>query len=291
MTFVNAIKTCFLKYVEGSGRATRSEYWYFVLFYSLLSICMDVVDATIVGEKLWSYEGFFGPAQLIFTLLIILPSISVTVRRLHDINKSGWWWLISFTVIGLIPLTYWVCKESDNDENTYGNITDNSDGVFKEVPKWIKIFLIPFVSVFFIGGAILLFLIDAKILLDPIIHNGTDLSDSHKIKLINSGIINESEEIQLFYSPNFYKITEDGQLITNNNLVTYQTIEGLIKKYKMRLENIKAVELKDEGTKYSDSRYKIIGNENAAYEFIEIYLTIEDGRDQEFIKKLKSKIK
>ena len=57
---------------------------------------------------------------LIFQVGIIIPSFAIVARRLHDINKSGWWYLIAFTIIGIIPLIYWLCKAGDDGENKYG---------------------------------------------------------------------------------------------------------------------------------------------------------------------------
>ena len=120
MTFVNAIKICFVKYADFSGRATRSEFWFFTLFYLVLSACMDIVDATIVGKTIWSYQGIFGPAQLIFHLIIMIPTLAVAARRLHDVNKSGWWQLIAITLIGIIPLVIWMATEGTKKNNPYG---------------------------------------------------------------------------------------------------------------------------------------------------------------------------
>ena len=58
--------------------------------------------------------------MIILTIVTIVPEIAVSVRRLHDINKSGWWLLLSLTVIGIIPLIYWVCKKGDEKENRFG---------------------------------------------------------------------------------------------------------------------------------------------------------------------------
>ena len=58
---------------------------------------------------------------MIFSLGSLLPFIAVTARRLHDVNRNGWWQLISITVIGIIPYIYWMTKKSDEGENRFGN--------------------------------------------------------------------------------------------------------------------------------------------------------------------------
>ena len=102
MNFVEATKTCFIKYADFSGRASRSEYWHFSLFILLLSICPMIIDPIIAGVPFWKYDDWTGPASLIVTILTILPTLGVSVRRLHDVDKSGWWILIAFTFIGVI---------------------------------------------------------------------------------------------------------------------------------------------------------------------------------------------
>jgi len=255
---------------------------------------MDIADATIVGETYWSYSGFFGPAQSIFNVLVAIPSIAVGVRRLHDINKSGWWLCLSLTVIGLIPLTYWLCNASDNGSNNYGkdSFENSKHTVYKEIPTWVKYFLIPAGSLIFMALLILGLLFGTGIILESKVYKGIELSDSHKRELINSGIIGEDDKIIYFYSEGIFSITESGQLITNDKLVMYQkNNDGLLKKYKMLLGNVKAVELIEKGSNWSDSHYKIIGNKNANFENIEILLSAEYGRDKEFINEIKKRIK
>lgn len=151
MTLSNSIKSCFLKYVDWSGRASRSEYWYFHLFFSLLSVCMDIVDATIAGKTYWSYKDLFGPAQSIFFILFTLPYISVSIRRLHDINKSGWWLLILLTP-GIFILPYWHIRESDKDSNDFGNppLEILNKEIYK-LSRWVKYFLVPIYCLLTLG--------------------------------------------------------------------------------------------------------------------------------------------
>jgi len=115
MNFFEAVKTCWEKYATFSGRASRSEYWYFILFLSLLVIVTSIIDATIFpGNELM-------PTYSIFSLLTIIPSISTAARRLHDVDRSGWWQLLYITIIGTIVVLYWLIKKGDAGDNKYGS--------------------------------------------------------------------------------------------------------------------------------------------------------------------------
>jgi len=111
MSFFEAIKICFSKYVSCSGRSGRSEFWFFYLFITLGSIITTIIDLMV---------GPFSPLNLIFSLITLLPFLTVSVRRLHDVNRSGWWLLIPFTIIGIIPYAYWITKKSNPQENNFG---------------------------------------------------------------------------------------------------------------------------------------------------------------------------
>ena len=117
MTFKDSIKSCFRKSGIIDGRATRSEYWYWALFVFLVSIFTLVIDVNLLGS---SIDDQFTPLNSIWTLVVLIPNITVTVRRFHDVNRSGWWILIIFTVIGIIPYFYWLVKGSDATENSFG---------------------------------------------------------------------------------------------------------------------------------------------------------------------------
>lgn len=98
MTFGDSISTCFSKYAAFEGRASRSEYWWWFLFTFLASLASGIVSETL---------------SALFSLGVLLPSLAVGARRLHDTNRSGWFlllWLIP--VIGWIILTVWAVQES-----------------------------------------------------------------------------------------------------------------------------------------------------------------------------------
>ena len=105
----------FINYFEFSGRSSAGAYWYFALWSFLLVILFAVVDLTFdLADKYLNFSN-------LFSLVTLVPGISLSVRRLHDINRSGWWLVLSITLIGLIPLIYWACQRGDRVENDYGS--------------------------------------------------------------------------------------------------------------------------------------------------------------------------
>ena len=88
MTFVESINTCFKKYAEFNGRATRSEYWWFVLFILLASTAASMLHPMLAS---------------LFSLAVLLPSLAAGARRLHDIDKSAW-----FLLVWLVPFIGWI---------------------------------------------------------------------------------------------------------------------------------------------------------------------------------------
>ena len=111
MNFTQAISSGFRKYVEFSGRATRSEYWYWTLFTSLGYLIALIVDAFTTGFLVY----------LLFALATFLPSMAVTIRRLHDVDRSGWWIHLSLVpIIGAIVLLIWYVSEGTPGENRFG---------------------------------------------------------------------------------------------------------------------------------------------------------------------------
>jgi len=117
MDFAQSIKTCFSKYAVFSGRASRSEFWWFALFGLIGGVVTAVIDVMILG---YSAEAY-GPINIIFTVITFLPYLAVGARRLHDINRSGWWQLITLTVIGIILLIIWWATVGENKKNVHGS--------------------------------------------------------------------------------------------------------------------------------------------------------------------------
>ncbi|MFP5462628.1 MAG: DUF805 domain-containing protein [Gammaproteobacteria bacterium] len=106
------------KYATFSGRARRSEYWFFFLFYLLIAIGLALVDALLGTGGDGEGPGLFSG---LFMLAMLLPSLAVGVRRLHDIGRTGWWLLVSLVpLIGAIVLLVFALRDSDPGENAYG---------------------------------------------------------------------------------------------------------------------------------------------------------------------------
>ena len=151
MGFGEAIKTCFRKYFVFSGRAQRSEYWYFMLFTVLADFVLSLADLAIFGIDT---NVDFAPLSDVFSLVVMIPSISACCRRLHDIGRSGWWQILPAAgLIAMIPaifpalngdfssgiligslgigalmcfaliilLIVWLCTDSDHGPNRFGD--------------------------------------------------------------------------------------------------------------------------------------------------------------------------
>ena len=124
MNFTQAVKTVlFKKYATFDGRAGMEEYWWYILFLSLGNLVFGILDSFLGTTAGFMYLGNIEIKTSLFngmfSLLNLIPSIAVATRRLHDVNKSGWWQLLIFTIIGLIPLIYWLIKKSTNEENKW----------------------------------------------------------------------------------------------------------------------------------------------------------------------------
>lgn len=99
-------------YVGFSGRSRRMEYWMFMLVNIIISVVLVILDAILETSSL--LNG-------LYSLAVLLPSIAVTVRRLHDIGRSGWWILISLIpLVGAIILLVFTCLDSEPHDNEYG---------------------------------------------------------------------------------------------------------------------------------------------------------------------------
>lgn len=117
MSFADAVRSCLQQYVGFSGRARRSEYWWFFLFNVLVSIVASILDSVLGTMSDDTNVGLIGT---IASLALLLPSIAVGIRRLHDTSRSGWWILI-----GLIPIVGWIILlvfyvQDSHGDNQYG---------------------------------------------------------------------------------------------------------------------------------------------------------------------------
>ena len=117
MTFGKDIAACLAKYATFGGRARRSEYWYFVLFFT-------VVSYVALGAGMALFDTGIGLVLYYIVVLgLALPLTACLVRRLHDTNRSGWWYWIILTGIGAIPLFIWLCMKGTPGDNNYGKRT------------------------------------------------------------------------------------------------------------------------------------------------------------------------
>ena len=109
MNFMTAVSTCFKKYATFSGRARRSEYWYFFLFTLVISMVLGLI-----------FKNQTLPSNL-FSLAVLVPTLAVSWRRMHDIGKCGAWSLIVLIpVVGAIIFLIWTSKNGEEGENEYG---------------------------------------------------------------------------------------------------------------------------------------------------------------------------
>src|SRR5215467_8785564 len=118
MGITEAISSGFRNYVGFWGRAARSEYWYWALFIVLLSIVAFLIDMTVFG---FNTTGV-NPISAIVALATLLPNLAVSIRRLHDIDRTGWWVLLAFIpLIGYIVLLVWACMRGTVGANRFGS--------------------------------------------------------------------------------------------------------------------------------------------------------------------------
>tara|TARA_X000000368_G_C23028690_1_gene711433 strand:- start:64 stop:918 length:855 start_codon:yes stop_codon:yes gene_type:complete len=277
MDFATAIKICFMKYADFKSRASRAEFWNFSLFLVILYICADIADVAIAGVSWLEHDGF-GPVYLIITIATLLPALAVSVRRLNDINISGWWVLLSFTIIGLIPLIYLYIKESYDSEITHPSKSF----------RWTKYFFIPIISVFLLLAACYAILLETGQIPDSEVVSGDDLNEKVRAKLINNNIIGKTDEISYIYSEAIWSYLEAGQILTQDRVISYEKDEdGILEVWDMKYANIESIELLEPGSSINDSVYKLIGNSQANYEYISFVLSTYEGGDITFIEEIK----
>jgi uncharacterized membrane protein YhaH (DUF805 family) len=114
-TFGEAVRAFFSGYATFQGRANRPEYWYATLFLIIVGLTTGIVDVLLFGSQPIS------PVNTLFSLATVVPSISVTVRRLHDIDRTGWWfWLWLLPIVGWIVLMVFWCQRGTEGPNRFG---------------------------------------------------------------------------------------------------------------------------------------------------------------------------
>ncbi|VXB53639.1 conserved hypothetical protein; putative inner membrane protein [Burkholderia sp. 8Y] len=117
MGFFEAVRVALIqKFATFKGRARRSEYWYFQLFATIVWF-FGFLIAQMTGHSAVAF-----PVAYILILVLILPNLAVTVRRLHDTDRSGWLYLVAFVpVVGNIVVLVWVCSRGTEGVNRYGS--------------------------------------------------------------------------------------------------------------------------------------------------------------------------
>lgn len=105
------------QYAVFTGRASRSEFWFFALFNFIIAFVIGFVEG-LIGL---TFDFGYGPISMLYTLAILLPAIGVSIRRLHDTGRTGWWLLISFIpIIGALVLLVFYVLDSEPGSNQYG---------------------------------------------------------------------------------------------------------------------------------------------------------------------------
>ena len=125
MGFTAAIRSGFDHYVKFDGRASRSAYWWWALFVFIVGIVANVLDGVFGLQQFREFNGQMyaagGVISGIATLALLLPNLSVTIRRLHDTDRSGWWWfIVIFPVIGWIIYLYFMIARGTPGPNRFG---------------------------------------------------------------------------------------------------------------------------------------------------------------------------
>jgi len=122
MNFSAAVESGFKRYGDFNGRSSRPEYWYFVLFTFLFGFVLGIFQsiALAMGHGPNSTASAFQVIGYLVNLAFFPFSLAVFVRRMHDTNRSGWWYFLAFTIVGLIPLIIWLCARGTIGENRFG---------------------------------------------------------------------------------------------------------------------------------------------------------------------------
>ena len=124
MTFAEAVNSVLSKYATFGGRASRAEFWRWVVVFVLLTIVSRIIDGALFGSSI--QDAFYvhdahQPVTSILILALLLPNIALAVRRLHDIGRSGWWLLLMLIpLIGPLVLLYWYVQPSEDGPNQFG---------------------------------------------------------------------------------------------------------------------------------------------------------------------------
>ena len=106
---INSVLDCFNRAFDFENRSSRKEFWYWQVFRILMFLSFTYIESL----------GITG-ILILSNIIFLIPELSVSIRRLHDINKSGLWILLSITIIGILPLLYFYCLKGDQGTNDFG---------------------------------------------------------------------------------------------------------------------------------------------------------------------------
>ena len=115
VSFAQSWVLFFKNYANFSGRSSRSAYWFWILWSTIIGFFFT-------GLRVGSEESaIVDIIDLVWSLGTLVPTCAILARRLHDVGRSGWWQLIAFTIIGIIPLFIWTVRAGDSETNKYGD--------------------------------------------------------------------------------------------------------------------------------------------------------------------------
>ena len=124
MNFVEAVKSAYANYANFSGRAQRSAYWWWALFNAVVAVVIALLEgggSYSAGDGSMQFAVVGGLFSIIWMLINLLPGVALAVRRLHDVDKSGWWLFIALIpLVGAIILLVWFCTRGTVGSNRFG---------------------------------------------------------------------------------------------------------------------------------------------------------------------------
>ena len=127
MNFIDAIKAYIFKWNDFRSRSSRAEYWWATLFVTLVGTPLGLIIGFVIALMFLTTEFsaitmeiVVGIVILPIQIFIIIAATCLVIRRLHDVDMSGWWYLLIFTIIGIIPILIWLCSKGTDGENRFG---------------------------------------------------------------------------------------------------------------------------------------------------------------------------
>ena len=119
MSFLESIQSAYINYFAYKARSSRSEYWWYVLYYTIVSIILSVFDwiITFLSPSTFAFSIFYN----LFIIFNIIPGIMLQIRRFHDLNRRGWWVLLNLIpIFGWIIVLIWLCRKGNVGPNRFG---------------------------------------------------------------------------------------------------------------------------------------------------------------------------